>query len=236
MITRFPFEKLGHHNYGWLDARYHFNFANYYNPNLLSKDPLLVWNDDLIQPNTGFPMHSHQNMEIITYIRKGKISHKDDIGNNGEIEQGQIQVMSAGSGITHSEYNLSKQETLLFQIWIKPNKQNVKPVWSNINLSDKNNQAVQVLASGQEKYNNSDILKIEQDASVVRIVGTQETINYKIKKNRHYYGVVSNGLVNINNIETISKRDGFYIESENEIDFHFIKSTEIILVDLPVIV
>ena len=107
MIRHFKFNELANHDYGWLNARYHFNFANYYNPNLKSKNPLVVWNDDTIKSHTGFPMHSHQNMEIITYIRKGSITHKDSVGNIGEIKSGQVQVMSAGSGITHSEYNLS---------------------------------------------------------------------------------------------------------------------------------
>lgn len=235
MITHFPFEELGNHNYGWLNARYHFNFANYYNPNLLPKKPLLVWNDDLIQPNSGFPMHSHHNMEIITYIRKGKISHKDNLGNNGEIKEGQVQVMSAGSGITHSEYNLSSEETLLFQIWIEPNKNNIKPTWKNINLAN-NNKAIEILASGELKYEQSDTLKIQQDASVIRIVGEKDIIKYKLHKNRHYYGVVSEGLVNINNMNKINSRDGFYIQSEDQIDFNFLKSSEIILVDMPKII
>ncbi len=235
MITHFPFEELGNHNYGWLNARYHFNFANYYNPNLLPKKPLLVWNDDIIQPNSGFPMHSHQNMEIITYIRKGRISHKDNLGNNGEIKEGQVQVMSAGSGITHSEYNLSSEETLLFQIWIEPNRNDIKPIWKNINLAN-NNKAIEILASGELKYDQSDTLKIQQDASVIRIVGDNETIKYKLQKNRHYYGVVSEGLVNINNMNKINSRDGFYIQNEDQINFNFLKSSEIILVDMPKII
>ena len=156
MLTHFKFNELGNHDYGWLNARYHFNFANYYNPKITPKNPLVVWNDDTINPQTGFPMHSHQNMEIITYIRQGSISHKDNIGNAGEIKSGQIQVMSAGSGITHSEYNLSNEETSLFQIWIEPNQFNIKPRWKNIDLKDEFNEFVEILASGEKKYKNSD--------------------------------------------------------------------------------
>ena len=122
MIKHFKFNNLGNHDYGWLNARYHFNFANYFNPLVKTRPPLLVWNDDTIKPKTGFPMHSHQNMEIITYVRKGSITHMDDIGNKGEIRAGQIQIMSAGSGINHSEYNHSEEDTSLFQIWIEPNE------------------------------------------------------------------------------------------------------------------
>ena len=171
----------------------------------------------------------------MAYIRKGKISHKDNLGNNGEIKEGQVQVMSAGSGITHSEYNLSSEETLLFQIWIEPNKNNIKPTWKNINLAN-NNKAIEILASGELKYEQSDTLKIQQDASVIRIVGEKDIIKYKLHKNRHYYGVVSEGLVNINNINKINSRDGFYIQSEDQIDFNFLKSSEIILVDMPKII
>ena len=187
MLTHFKFNELGNHNYGWLYARYHFNFANYYNSNIKPKRPLVVWNDDTIKPQTGFPMHSHHNMEIITYIRQGSITHKDNIGNSGEIKSGQIQVMSAGSGITHSEYNLSNEETLLFQIWIEPDQLDKKPGLENINLNNDLGESIEVLASGENKYNNSDILKVYQDASVIRINGSQQTLNYKLDKNSHGY-------------------------------------------------
>ena len=234
MLTHFKFDELGNHDFGWLNARYHFNFANYYNPKIKPKKPLVVWNDDTIKPQTGFPMHSHQNMEIITYIRRGSISHKDNIGNAGEINSGQIQVMSAGSGITHSEYNLSNEETLLFQIWIEPNQFDIKPRWNNIDLKDEFNESVEILASGEKKFKNSDILKIYQDASIVRINGSQGSLNYKLDKKRHVYFVLSKGKICIDEIE-INERDGIYINGLNEINFDFKKTTEIILVDMPVI-
>jgi len=233
MLTHFKFNKLGNHNYGWLNARYHFNFANYYNPKITHKKPLVVWNDDTIQPQTGFPMHSHQNMEIITYIRQGSITHKDNIGNVGEIKSGQIQVMSAGSGITHSEYNLSNEQTLLFQIWIEPNQYNVKPRWENINLKNNSQESIEVLASGEEKYKNSDIPKIYQDASVIRINGSQGLLNYKSSKNRHFYFVLSKGKILLDKTE-INERDGVYINEINEINFEFKKTSELILIDIPI--
>ena len=234
MINHFKFNELGNHDHGWLNARYHFNFANYYNPNLKPKNPLVVWNDDTIKSQTGFPMHSHQNMEIITYIRQGSITHKDNIGNSGEINSGQIQVMSAGSGITHSEYNLSNEETLLFQVWIEPNQLDIKPRWENINLKNEFEESIEVLASGEKKYKNSDILKIYQDASVIRINGSQQSLNYRLDKDRHAYFVLSKGKIILDETE-INARDGVYITGLTEINFEIKHSTEIILVDMPLL-
>jgi len=232
VLTHFKFNKLGNHNYGWLNARYHFNFGDYYNPKITSKKPLVVWNDDTIQPQTGFPMHSHQNMEIITYIREGSITHKDNMGNVEEIKSGQIQVMSAGSGITHSEYNLSNKKTLLFQIWIESNQYDVNPRWKNINLKNNPQESIEVLASGENKNKNSNILKIYQDASVIRINGSQGFLNYKLNKNRHIYFVLSKGKILLDKT-VINERDGVYINGLNEINFEFKKTTEVILVDMP---
>ena len=131
MISIFPYSELGNHNYGWLDAHYHFNFAEYHHPDKSGYPPLIVWNDDCIQPGTGFPMHSHRDMEIITYIRQGAITHEDSLGNKGVTKAGELQIMSAGTGITHSEYNHEDIETLLFQIWIQPNEKNLQPRWEN---------------------------------------------------------------------------------------------------------
>lgn len=235
MLTHFIFEELGNHNYGWLNARYHFSFANYYNPSLKPKLPLVVWNDDTIKPQTGFPMHSHQNMEIITYIRQGSITHKDNIGNSGEIKSGQMQVMSAGTGITHSEYNLSRKETLLFQIWIEPNQNDIKPRWENINLNNISEEPIEILASGEDKFNQSTIIKIYQDASVIRINGNQQkSYNYILDDNRHAYFVLSEGKLFIDDME-INKRDGVYIKGLKNIKFDFMQTTEIILVDLPIL-
>src|SRR5271155_2356031 len=109
MIERRPFASLGHANHGWLNARHHFSFASYYDPARMEQGALRVWNDDEIAPQSGFPAHPHADMEIITYVRKGAITHQDSLGNRGRTEAGDVQVMSAGSGIAHSEYNLEDQ-------------------------------------------------------------------------------------------------------------------------------
>ena len=120
MIERRPFAALGGADHGWLKAKHHFSFARYYDPERLGHGALRVWNDDEIAPNTGFPPHPHADMEIITYVRSGAITHEDSLGNEGRTEAGDVQVMSAGSGVRHAEYNRESVPTTLFQIWIEP--------------------------------------------------------------------------------------------------------------------
>ena len=129
MIKTYTFEQLGHANHGWLDARHHFSFANYYNPERMGFGALRVINDDIIKAGAGFDTHPHKDMEIITYVRKGAITHRDSRGNQGRTEAGDVQVMSAGTGIFHSEFNLESEDTNLYQIWIEPNKIGVQPRW-----------------------------------------------------------------------------------------------------------
>ena len=120
MIELRPFAKLGGADHGWLKAKHHFSFGSHYDPDNMGHGSLRVWNDDEIAPNTGFPAHPHANMEIITYVREGAITHQDSLGNKGRTEAGDVQVMSAGSGVRHSEYNLEPTTTRIFQIWIEP--------------------------------------------------------------------------------------------------------------------
>src|SRR5262245_38355132 len=124
-----PFEQLGRFQNDWLNARHHFSFGSYHDPDRMGWGALRVWNDDTIRPGTGFDPHPHQDMEIITYVRKGAITHRDNLGNEGRTEAGDVQVMSAGTGIVHAEFNLEKVETQLFQIWILPNRRGVAPRW-----------------------------------------------------------------------------------------------------------
>ena len=123
------FDSLGGADHGWLKAKHHFSFANYYDPNRMSWGRLRVWNDDEIAPGTGFDPHPHRDMEIITYVRKGAVTHQDSLGNQGRTEAGDVQVMSAGSGIRHAEFNLEPETTTLFQIWIEPTAAGGQPSW-----------------------------------------------------------------------------------------------------------
>ena len=122
MIDIRKFDSLGHADHGWLNARHHFSFANYHDPARMGWGRIRVWNDDQIAAKSGFPPHPHRDMEIVTYVRTGAITHKDSMGNKGRTGAGDVQVMSAGTGVTHAEYNLEDEETTLFQIWIETDK------------------------------------------------------------------------------------------------------------------
>ena len=233
MISIFPYSELGNHDYGWLDARYHFNFADYYNPEKSGYPPLIVWNDDRIQPGTGFPMHSHRDMEIITYIRQGAITHKDSLGNNGVTKAGEIQIMSAGTGITHSEYNYENAETLLFQIWIQPNQNNIKSRWENVAINSYHELGIHPLASGEKELGNSNIIKLFQDASLYLVNGAQKNdLEFELKNGRKMYVVVAKGSTTINKNE-VQSRDGVFIKNENKLYFNFKEDSELIFFDLP---
>ncbi|WP_111980232.1 pirin family protein [Algibacillus agarilyticus] len=149
MLKHIKFNDLGKANHGWLKANHHFSFAHYYNPARMGFGTLRVVNDDWVAAGKGFDPHPHRNMEIITFVRSGEISHQDNAGHTGVTKAGEVQVMSAGSGIIHSEYNLSEQDLTLFQIWIQTNKHNVNPRWEskpfNQGFSD---QQLPLLVSG----------------------------------------------------------------------------------------
>jgi redox-sensitive bicupin YhaK (pirin superfamily) len=235
VISIFPYSELGNHNYGWLDAHYHFNFAEYYHPDKSGYQPLLVWNDDCIQPGTGFPMHSHRDMEIITYIRQGAITHEDSLGNKGVTKAGEIQIMSAGTGITHSEYNHEDVETLLFQIWIHPNENNIQPRWENVAINSFHELGIHILASGEKELENSNIIKLFQDATLYLINGEQEKdLDFELKNGRQMYLVVAKGAVMINE-NRVNSRDGVFINNENKLDFNFQEDSELLFFDLPAI-
>jgi len=150
MIESVPFESLGRMDIDWLKARYHFSFANYFDPKRLGFGPLRVVNDDTILPHSGFDPHGHRDMEIITYVRKGAISHADSFGNEGRIEAGDVQVMSAGTGILHAEYNREPAPTQIFQIWIEPAEHGLPPRWETRQFprADRSGELV-ALASGR---------------------------------------------------------------------------------------
>src|SRR6201987_1714004 len=164
MIEVKRFAKLGHADHGWLNARHHFSFADYFDPRHTGHGALRVWNDDEIAPNTGFPAHPHANMEIITYVREGAISHQDSLGNKGRTEAGDVQVMSAGHGIRHSEYNLEPTKTKIFQIWIEPNTHGGQPTWGAkpFPKANRSNGKLVTIASGLP--GDKDALPIRADA------------------------------------------------------------------------
>jgi redox-sensitive bicupin YhaK (pirin superfamily) len=230
MIERRTFKSLGGANHGWLDAKHHFSFADYYDPARMGWGALRVWNDDTIAPNTGFPAHPHADMEIVTYVREGAITHEDNQGNKGRTEAGDVQVMSAGSGIRHSEYNLEPNQTRIFQIWIVPNRRGGAPSWGAkpFPKGDRSGHFV-TLASGFE--NDTDALPIRTDA---RVLGASlkagDTAEYALGKNRHGYLVPAKGTVEVNGVR-LDARDGAAIQDEAIVRVTAIEDAELVFVD-----
>ena len=230
MIEVRPFAKLGGANHGWLNAKHHFSFAEYYDPENMSWGSLRVWNDDEIAPNSGFPPHPHANMEIITYVRKGAITHKDSLGNEGRTAAGDVQVMSAGSGIRHAEYNLEPETTTLFQIWIEPRKAGGQPSWGAkpFPKGDRSGKFV-TLASGFD--NDNDALPIRADARVLgATVKAGETVEYKLGSARHAYLVPATGKVEVNGT-ALNARDGAAIKDVEVLTVKALEDAELVLVD-----
>ncbi|MFT8687381.1 MAG: pirin family protein [Novacetimonas hansenii] len=230
MIEVRPYDKLGHASHGWLDARHHFSFANYYDPTRMNWGALRVWNDDIIAPGTGFGMHPHENMEIITYVREGAITHQDSLGNKGRTVAGDVQVMSAGTGIRHSEHNLEDVATRLFQIWILPNRAGHAPSWGTRSFP-KDDRAGKFITLASGYQNDGDALPIHTEARVLGATLTKnETIEYHLGIERLGYLVVAKGCVEIEG-KTIGERDGAAISGTDIVKVSALADTEVILVD-----
>ncbi|WP_332819726.1 pirin family protein [Sphingopyxis sp.] len=230
MIELRPFDSLGAANHGWLDAKHHFSFAGYHDPARMNWGNLRVWNDDIIAPQTGFPPHPHRDMEIITYVREGAITHQDDLGNKGRTEAGDVQVMSAGTGIRHSEYNLEDVTTKIFQIWIVPTRDGEAPQWGAkpFPKGARSGQFV-TLASGYD--NDNDALPIRTDARVVgATLRAGETADYPLGKDRRAYLVPATGAVEIDGVR-VNARDGAAISDMDVVRITAIEDSEIVLVD-----
>jgi redox-sensitive bicupin YhaK (pirin superfamily) len=230
MIERRPFASLGGADHGWLKAKHHFSFASYYDPKRMGVGSLLVWNDDEIAPNTGFPPHPHADMEIITYVRQGAITHQDNLGNKGRTEAGDVQVMSAGTGIRHSEYNLEPGTTRIFQIWIEPNRHGSKPSWGAkpFPKGDRSGRFV-ALASGFE--GDSEALPIRTDARVLgATLKAGETAEYELGETRNAYLVPAVGTVEVNGVR-LEARDGAAIQKEAVLRVTALEDSELVLVD-----
>jgi len=230
MIELRPFDSLGAANHGWLDARHHFSFADYHDDARTSWGNLRVWNDDSIAPRTGFPPHPHRDMEIITYVREGAITHEDSLGNRGRTEAGDVQVMSAGTGIRHSEYNLEDVTTRIFQIWIIPTRQGEAPGWGArpFPRGERSGRFV-TLASGFD--DDDDALPIRTDARVVAAtLRAGETVEYPLGKDRRAYLVPATGAVQIDDVR-VNARDGAAISDMHVVRVTAIEDSEVVLVD-----
>ena len=230
MIDRRPFAKLGGANHGWLDAKHHFSFASYYDPKNMGWGALRVWNDDTIATQSGFPPHSHSDMEIITYVREGAISHRDNLGNVGRTKAGDVQVMSAGSGITHAEYNVEPGTTRIFQIWIIPDQQGQPPSWGerSFPVGDRSGRFV-ALASGFKE--DADALPLRTNARVLgATLKAGETAEYMMAEGRYGYLVPARGSVELNGVK-LDARDGAAIRDEALLRVTALEDAELVLVD-----
>ena len=230
MIELRPFDSLGGANHGWLDAKHHFSFASYHDPARVHWGNLRVWNDDTIAPKSGFPPHPHRDMEIITYVREGAITHQDDLGNKGRTEAGDVQVMSAGTGIRHAEYNLEDVTTRIFQIWIIPTRDGGAPSWGSrpFPKDDRSGHFV-TLASGYD--NDNDALPIRTDARVVgATLKAGETAEYPLGRDRKAYLVPASGAVQVGDVR-VNARDGAAISDRIVVRITAIEDSEIVMVD-----
>ncbi len=230
MIEKRPFDTLGGADHGWLKAKHHFAFAEYFDPARVHFGALRVWNDDEIAPESGFPPHPHANMEIITYVRKGAITHQDSLGNKGRTGAGDVQVMSAGTGIRHAEYNLEKETTTLFQIWIVPTKDGGAPSWGAkpFPKDDRSGKFV-TLASGFPE--DTDALQIRTDARVLgATLKAGDVIDYPLGAARKGYLVPAAGAVEVNGVR-IDARDGAAISNEASLKIKALEDAEVVMVD-----
>jgi quercetin 2,3-dioxygenase len=230
MIELRPFKAIGHAAHGWLDARHHFSFARYQDPARMGWGSIRVWNDDEIAPHTGFAPHPHQDMEIITYVRSGAISHEDSLGNKGRTEAGDVQVMSAGSGIRHSEFNHEDVATTLFQIWVLPRETGGEPFWGARPFPKGDRAGAWVtLASG---FAGDDALPIRADARVMgATLKAGQSLDLSVAADRHAYLVPAAGRVQIGDV-TAGARDGVAL-SDGHFTLTALEDCELVLVDAP---
>jgi redox-sensitive bicupin YhaK (pirin superfamily) len=232
MIEVRPFATLGGADHGWLKARHHFSFAGYHDPARMGWGGLRVWNDDEIAPGTGFGAHPHRDMEIVTYVRDGAITHRDSMGNEGRTEAGDVQIMSAGTGVVHSEHNREPGTTRIFQIWILPDRQGVAPRWGAKSFPKAAREAAfEVLASGREADAASGALPIHADAAVLAAtLKAGQTVRWPLAAGRRAYLVPAEGAVTVNGA-ALAARDGAAIRDEPEIVVTASQDSELVLVD-----
>lgn len=231
MITIRKAVDRGHANHGWLDARHSFSFANYYHPDQMGFRALRVINEDRITPGAGFPAHDHQDMEIITYVLEGALAHKDSTGGGGVITPGMVQYMSAGSGVTHSEFNASDSKPLhLLQIWLLPNQRGGAPRYEERSFGDETKGSLKLIAS-RDGRNGS--FAIRQNAELYAAkIGEGETLSHHFATGRYGWLQVAKGGVEIGGL-TMQAGDGARIEAESDVAFKALADSEILLFDLP---
>jgi redox-sensitive bicupin YhaK (pirin superfamily) len=230
MMTLRKANERGHANYGWLDSYHTFSFADYYDPQWMGFRSLRVINDDLVMPEQGFGAHPHRDMEIVTYILSGQLEHKDSMGNGRVIRKGELQYMSAGSGVQHSEFNPSKDEAVRFlQIWILPDSKGVKPRYAEKSLRDTQTGKLHLVTS---KTGRDGSIAIHQDADLwLAKLDAGQKVAQPLAKGRHAWVHIAEGEVKLNG-KTLSGGDAAAIDNESAIELIAAKPSQVLLFDL----
>ena len=231
MINLRKSNERGHADHGWLNTRFTFSFADYYDPKRIQFRTLRVMNDDRVAGGGGFPTHPHRDMEIVTYVLEGALQHKDSMGNGSVIKPGDVQYMSAGTGVAHSEFNASETEPVhLYQIWMFPNQNGYKPAYDQKNFSEAEKRGKLRLVVSPDGREGS--LKIRQDNELyVTVLGAGDTVQHALKPERHAYVQVARGSVKLNG-KTLETGDGAEISNEKALELKGVKEAEVLLFDL----
>jgi redox-sensitive bicupin YhaK (pirin superfamily) len=231
MITIRKSDDRGRANHGWLDTHFTFSFADYFDPEHVQFRTLRVLNDDRVAGGGGFPMHPHRDMEIVTYVLEGALEHRDSIGNGSVIKPGDVQYMSAGTGVTHSEANASKTEPVhLYQIWMMPDKRGQKPAYDQKNFTETEKRGKLRLVASPDGREGS--VKIRQDNELyATVLGEGESVKHALKPDRHAYVQVARGSVKLNG-KRLDTGDGAAISAEKSLELTGVKDAEVLLFDL----
>ena len=221
----------GHSDHGWLDSRFTFSFAEYFDPEHVEFRTLRVMNDDRIAGGGGFPTHPHRDMEIVTYVLEGALAHKDSMGNGSVIRPGDVQYMSAGTGVAHSEFNASDKETThMYQIWMFPDKKNYKPVYDQKHFAEAEKRGKLRLVVSPDGRDGS--VKIRQDNELyATVLGPGETVEHELKPERYAYVQVAKGSVKLNG-KKLETGDGATISAEKSLQLTGVTDAEVLLFDL----
>jgi quercetin 2,3-dioxygenase len=231
MIAIRKSKERGHGDHGWLDTRFTFSFADYFDPKHVHFRTLRVMNDDRVAGGGGFPMHPHSDMEIVTYVLEGALQHKDSMGNGSVIKPGDIQYMSAGTGVTHSEFNASKTEPVhLYQIWMFPQEKGQKPAYDQKNFSEAEKRGKLRLIASPDGRDGS--VKIRQDNDLyATVLGAGDSVKHALKPERHAWVQVARGSVKLNGT-ALETGDGAAISAEKAIELTGVKEAEVLVFDL----
>jgi redox-sensitive bicupin YhaK (pirin superfamily) len=228
MVEIRPSEERGHNQISWLDTRFTFSFDQYHDPEHIHFRSLRVLNEDVVAPGEGFGMHPHRDMEILTWVLEGAVQHRDNMGNSGVIRPGELQHMSAGSGVMHSEFNLSKTDPVhLLQIWILPERKGLKPSYEQLSFADRDLRNQFALVAGPEAP-----LTIHQDASLyIARLDLGVNVTQKLERGRHAWVQVAKGSVKVNG-KQLNAGDGAAVSNETEVRVQATKQSEVLLFDL----